>query len=103
MQEEQEVKELQVGGAGGGGEELGAPTALCSWSAAEGDGGAAGAADIRMALSSVRRYATSFSGDDASQLAPSSPKDFPPFSAGEHAGSWGADASRASCCSSART
>ena len=59
-------------------------------------------AEIRMALSSVLRYATSFSGDVGSAQLLSAA--FAPFSGGGEQAVFGAAAAlAASCCSSART
>lgn len=99
MQEEQEVNEPQFGGEGAEGAG-GSDGGCCSGASLLGAEVVA-EAEIRMALSSVLRYATSFSGDVGSAQLLSAA--FAPFSGGEQAVFGAAAALAASCCSSART
>jgi hypothetical protein len=93
------VNEPQFGGEGADGAG-GAEASCCSGSPSPG-GEVEAEADMRMALSSVLRYTTSFSGDVESVqlLLPL----FALLSAEEHAELGTVVALAASCCSSART
>ncbi len=99
------MKEAQFGGEGAEGAG-GTDGSCCSGASllggeVEAEAEAEAEAEISMALSSVLRYATSFSGDvESGQLLSAA---FASISGEEHAVFGAAAALAASCCSSART